>query len=95
MTTITARGGSPEVGPPRAKRDNGQFGPRSLTQQSPRYGERVVKTVLIGAALLSVLVTVGIVVSLLLPALSFFREVNVGEFLFGTRWTPRFSGHES
>ena len=66
MTTITERGGSPDVGPPRAKRDGAQFGPRSLTQQSPRYGERVVKTVLVGAALLSVLVTVGLVV-LVLP----------------------------
>jgi phosphate transport system permease protein len=51
--------------------------------------------VLIGAALLSVLVTVGIVLSLLLPAISFFREVSISEFLFGTRWTPRFSGQES
>ncbi len=39
--------------------------------------------------------TVGIVVSLLVPALSFFREVSVTEFLFGTRWTPRFTGQES
>jgi phosphate ABC transporter permease protein PstC len=95
VTTIAERGGAPELGPPRARRDDGQFGPRSLRQQSPRYGERVVKAILVGAALLSVLVTVGIVVSLLLPALSFFREVNVGEFLFGTRWTPRFTGQES
>ncbi|TQN41199.1 phosphate ABC transporter membrane protein 1 (PhoT family) [Blastococcus colisei] len=51
--------------------------------------------VLAGASLLSVLVTVGIVLSLLLPALSFFREVSVSEFLFGTRWTPRFTGQES
>jgi phosphate transport system permease protein len=51
--------------------------------------------VLRGAALLSVLVTVGIVASLLFPALSFFREVSLTEFLFGTRWTPRFSGQES
>jgi phosphate transport system permease protein len=40
-------------------------------------------------------VTVGIVASLLMPALSFFREVSLGEFLFGTRWTPRFTGQES
>ena len=52
-------------------------------------------TFLAGASLLSVLVTIGIVVSLLLPALAFFREVGVGEFLFGTTWTPRFSGQES
>jgi phosphate transport system permease protein len=51
--------------------------------------------VLAGASLLSVLVTVGIVLALLLPALSFFREVSLSEFLFGTRWTPRFTGQES
>lgn len=51
--------------------------------------------VLAGAALLSVFVTVGIVVALLFPALEFFREVRIREFLFGTRWTPRFSGQES
>lgn len=51
--------------------------------------------VLVGASILSVLVTVGIVLALLLPALSFFREVSLSEFLFGTRWTPRFTGQES
>ncbi|WP_232796909.1 phosphate ABC transporter permease subunit PstC [Blastococcus atacamensis] len=50
---------------------------------------------LAGASLLSVAVTVGIVLALLLPALSFFREVSLTEFLFGTRWTPRFTGQES
>jgi phosphate transport system permease protein len=48
-----------------------------------------------GAASLSVLVTVGIVVALLLPALEFFREVSVVEFVTGTRWTPSFTGQES
>jgi len=43
------------------------------------------------AALLSIAITVGIVVSLLIPALDFFREVPLGEFLTGTRWTPRFA----
>jgi phosphate ABC transporter permease protein PstC len=92
--TITADGGSPAAGPPRSKQDGG-FDPTSLRRQSPRHGERVAMIVLIGAALLSVLVTVGIVLSLLLPAISFFREVDFAEFLFGTRWTPRFSGQES
>jgi len=50
---------------------------------------------LAGAASLSVLVTVGIVLALLLPALEFFKEVSVWEFLTGTRWTPRFTGQES
>ena len=51
--------------------------------------------VLFGAAGLSVVITVGIVVSLLLPALAFFREVSVVEFLTTTKWTPRFAGQES
>lgn len=44
-----------------------------------------------GAAGLSVLITVGIVLALLLPALAFFREVSIVEFLTGTRWAPTFS----
>lgn len=92
--TITADGGSPAAGTPRSKRGGG-LDPTSLRRQSPRYGERVAMIVLIAAALLSVLVTVGIVLSLLIPAVSFFREVSISEFLFGTRWTPRFSGQES
>ena len=47
------------------------------------------------AALLSVVVTIGIVAALLGPALSFFREVSVVEFLTTTRWAPRFENQRS
>ncbi len=57
--------------------------------------ERIVLALLALAAGLSILVTVGIVLSLLVPALSFFRQVPFSEFVTGTRWTPRFSGQES
>jgi phosphate transport system permease protein len=40
---------------------------------------------------LSVLITLGIFVSLLLPALEFFREIPVWDFLTGSRWAPTFS----
>ena len=40
---------------------------------------------------LSVLITVGIVIALLLPALDFFREVSIWDFLTGTRWAPTFA----
>ena len=63
----------------------------SLTRQSSRNGERLSMVGLRGAALLSVLVTVGIVIALLGPALDFFGEVPVLDFLTGTRWAPRFS----
>ena len=92
MSTTTAPGGAPATGAPR---EAGHWSATSLEQQSARRGEGLVLLFLRGAAILSVLVTVGIVVSLLLPALSFFREVGLGEFLFGTRWTPRFTGQES
>jgi phosphate ABC transporter permease protein PstC len=63
----------------------------SLRRQRPRYGERVAMGGLAGAAGLSVLVTIGIFLSLLMPALSFFKEVSLGDFLTGTRWAPTFS----
>ncbi len=53
-----------------------------------RPGEAVIVSLLRLAALLSILITVGIVVSLLLPALDFFRQVPVVEFLTGTSWKP-------
>lgn len=43
------------------------------------------------AAMVSVVITIGIVAALLGPALEFFREVSVVEFLTGTRWAPRFA----
>jgi phosphate transport system permease protein len=40
---------------------------------------------------LSVFITIGIVVALLIPALDFFRQVSLGDFLTGTRWAPTFA----
>lgn len=60
----------------------------SLRSSSKRLGERIVLGVLFGAAALSVVITVGIVVSLIIPAAQFFREVPLVEFLTGTRWAP-------
>jgi phosphate transport system permease protein len=48
----------------------------------------VIKYVLLLAALLSVLTTTGIVISLLSETLVFFQDVGLKEFLFGTDWSP-------
>ncbi len=64
---------------------------RSLKRGSPRIGERIVEALLFLAAALSVLTTIGIVLALLRGTLSFFSQVGVGEFLFGTVWTPLFA----
>jgi phosphate transport system permease protein len=53
--------------------------------------ERVIKAALMGAAALSVITTLLIVGSLLFETIEFFGEVPVGDFIFGTEWTPQFS----
>ena len=59
-----------------------------LEAASPRYGEKVIQGLLAVCAFISVLTTVGIVISLVGPSLQFFREVPVFDFLFGTEWSP-------
>jgi phosphate transport system permease protein len=55
-----------------------------------RFGEDVIKAVLLLAALISVLTTTGIVVSLLGETIAFFGEVPIADYLFGTKWSPLF-----
>lgn len=86
----TGHGGSPRVGGSHPLVWSG--GTVDLTQQHARWGERIIKAVLVGAAIVSVLVTVGIVVALLAPTLTFFENVNIWDFLFGTEWTAIFGG---
>ncbi|MET9834928.1 phosphate ABC transporter permease subunit PstC [Streptomyces lavendulocolor] len=66
-------------------------GHQSLRRTRPRYGEAAIKGVLLTAALVSVATTVGIVVSLIPPAVEFFDNVDLGEFFTGTKWTPLFA----
>ena len=51
--------------------------------------ERLVMAVLLGASMVAVLTTLGIVLSLLFEAARFFSMVNPLEFLFGTSWSPQ------
>lgn len=64
--------------------------PRRLQAQSKRYGERAIQWLLAFCAVLSVLTTTAIVVSLIGPTIGFFEIVPIDEFLFGTDWTPQF-----
>jgi phosphate transport system permease protein len=64
--------------------------PLALPRKRIRPGELIVHAVLFLAAAVSVLTTVGIVFSLLLPAVDFFREVSLAEFLTSTTWAPLF-----
>src|SRR5687767_1943658 len=62
-----------------------------LGRRRHRGGERVIEGLLVAAALVSVLTTVGIVVSLAVPTVEFFGLVGLTEFLTGTSWTPLFA----
>jgi phosphate transport system permease protein len=55
-----------------------------------RWGETVIKGLLVTAALVSVLTTTGIVISLLRETITFFSQVGIFDYLFGTKWSPLF-----
>jgi phosphate transport system permease protein len=55
-----------------------------------RWGETAIKALLFLAAMISVLTTTGIVVSLLRETIVFFKSTGIFEYLFGTVWTPTF-----
>jgi phosphate transport system permease protein len=55
-----------------------------------RHGvERFLSGAMIAAAVAAILVTVGIVVSLVFESFAFFVRVPLHEFLFGLRWEPQ------
>jgi phosphate transport system permease protein len=65
--------------------------PISLRAERRRWGEDVVKGVLALCALVSVATTVGIVVALFLPAIEFFQDISIWDYLTGQNWAPLFN----
>ena len=67
------------------------FGLRSLSAafRARNNVERVVKIVLLAAASVAVLTTIGIVFSVLFETVRFFERVSPFEFLFGLHWSPQ------
>lgn len=51
--------------------------------------DRVVVTLLAAAAGMAILVTVGIVLSLIFETIQFFGKVPISNFLFGLEWSPQ------
>jgi phosphate transport system permease protein len=64
--------------------------PIRLRTARRRWGEDVIKGILALCALISVATTVGIVVALFEPAIEFFGDVSIVDFLTGTEWAPLF-----
>jgi len=69
------------------------IGAKSVQRQSHarHFVETMMRIGLMGAAILAILITIGIVFSLLTQTLQFFQYVSLTDFLFGTVWDPRFA----
>ena len=63
---------------------------RTRTRRS--VGEQVIKGLLAGAAVLSVLTTTGIVLTLVIESIPFFEEIPFGDFFLGQDWAPLAGG---
>lgn len=50
--------------------------------------EKTIKVFLITASLVSIITTIGIVVSILFESMKFFSQVNFFDFITGTKWSP-------
>ncbi len=66
----------------------------ALRRTSPQFRartgvERWLMAVLIAASMIAILTTLGIVLSLMFESLRFFQLVPVGDFIFGTQWSPQ------
>lgn len=83
MAVSPVNAASPGSGPGRPRS-------RTLVKSSARAGERVIEAMLAISAGLSVLVTIGIVLALVVPLFTFFANVSPIEFLTGTSWTASF-----
>lgn len=61
-----------------------------------RVGEKIIRALLFLAALVSILITVGIVFSLVGETIAFFQDdaVKLSQFLTGSEWSPLFSDPE-
>jgi phosphate transport system permease protein len=65
-------------------------GAPALAPARRRWGEELIRVLLVLAALISVLTTTGIVIALLRETISFFGEVGVWDFVSGKKWSPLF-----
>ena len=79
-----------EAGSTRAAGSRAVPGAPALGTARRRWGEDLIKVLLLLAALVSVLTTTGIVVSLLGETIAFFGEINFFDYIFGTKWSPLF-----
>jgi phosphate transport system permease protein len=82
---------------PRLAASSGAQGVRVDLARTPTARSRFeggIRVALFAASALSVVVTLLIVGSLLFETIEFLGEVPVGDYLFGTKWSPTFAGEQ-
>ena len=67
------------------KRSDGAFRARNLVESG-------VLVLLMAAASIAILTTLGIVLSMLFETMNFFQQYKAADFFFSTTWSPSFSG---
>jgi len=69
------------------------YGIRAVAERSRARNkvERLMLWGLMGASMIAILTTVGIVLSMLFQTISFFERVPLSNFFFGIVWDPRFA----
>ncbi len=75
----------------------GAMGVRTSLVRTPTVrsrGESAIRAALFLAAILSVVTTVLIILSLVRETISFFGDVPIADYLFGTKWTPLLRGDQ-
>ncbi|MEK4494564.1 phosphate ABC transporter permease subunit PstC [Ureibacillus sp. FSL W8-0352] len=68
---------------------------KSRNKKGKKIIEKIMPILLLLAALISVVTTLGIVFTLIFETFEFFKRVSIVEFLFGTVWYPFSSGSPS
>ncbi|MFL0505596.1 phosphate ABC transporter permease subunit PstC [Ureibacillus sp. 179-F W5.1 NHS] len=66
---------------------------QSRNKKGKKFIEKCMPIILVITALISVLTTIGIVMTLIFETFEFFQRVSITDYLFGTEWLP-FSGRE-
>ncbi|MTD29963.1 phosphate ABC transporter permease subunit PstC [Planomicrobium sp. YIM 101495] len=61
---------------------------QSKGKKNKRFIEKLIPVILFLIASVSVLTTIGIIMTLIVETITFFTKVSVTDFLFGTTWLP-------
>lgn len=65
----------------------------NIDYRARNFVESLILGLLILASSIAIMTTVGIVMSMLLETMNFFKDYHWSEFLFGTTWSPNFRGN--